>query len=78
MQRVYSRTLDDAVRAEQKLVLWDGGETGPFAAQVQALSHVRNVVFRALRKTDAPPLDGDKIYLQRRVFTKVRRSDDGR
>lgn len=69
------RTVDHAMRAEQRLVLYGGDHTDIFDAQLNALGKIRSVIFAALASREAPQVRGPKLYLQRKVFTKVRRSE---
>ena len=69
------RTDEHAPKAIQFLVLGSAGETGAFQAQAQALHNIRDLVFRNLG-SDAKFDDGsERLYLQRRVFTRVSSRD---
>ena len=66
-----SRTVDHAMRAEQRLILHGAEFPEVFDLQLTALSNVRSLIYATLASRDAPQLRGPKLYLQRRVFTKV-------
>ncbi|KAA1478399.1 hypothetical protein DENSPDRAFT_854922 [Dentipellis sp. KUC8613] len=68
----WQKDEDHCRRANQFLVLADGGFPNIFSAQRDCLTNIRTLIARTLRMGHVEGDDGDgRIHCQRRVFSKV-------
>lgn len=66
------RTIGDAPKAKQHLTLHGGESKEAMSAQLNAITHLNEVVNRSLRFDNPAAKSSSRIHFQHLVFTKVR------